>query len=281
MRWRSATSTGAEGGDLLAAGAAWGDSAREVAETSDIVITSLPSPGAVSAVMEGADGVFAELRAGATWIEMSTTDKDEVLRLAARGAAQGVATLEAPITGGCHRAKSGNITILAGGERADFKRCLPVLEAMGGPVLYMGVLGNASVAKVITNMLAFVHLVAVGEGLMLACKGGIDLRDAFEAIKASSGNSFVHETESQVILKGSYDIGFTMDLACKDLRLARGLGEALCVPLELAGHVEEIFARGRARYGDRAWSTQIVKLLEDACGTDLRAPGFPAVLEDR
>jgi 3-hydroxyisobutyrate dehydrogenase len=143
----------------------------------------------------------------------------------------------------------------------------------------MGPLGSASAIKVITNMLAFIHLVAVGEALMLAKRGGLDLAQAFAAIRASSGNSFVHETESQVILSGSYDIRFTLDLACKDLGLARQLGRACGVPLELASLVEEIFARARAQYGGDAWSPMVVKLLEDALGTELRAPGFPENLQ--
>ncbi len=151
---------------------------------------------------------------------------------------------------------------------------------MGGTVLHVGPLGQASVLKVITNMLAFVHLVAAGEGLMLAAKAGIDLGSAFAGIKASSGNSFVHETECQVILNGSYNIGFTMDLACKDLGLAQALGREFGVPLELAGRVAAIFERARSEYGDRAWSSQVVKLLEDTCGRPLRAPGFPAELVD-
>jgi 3-hydroxyisobutyrate dehydrogenase len=266
--------------ELLAHGARWAASPRALAEASEVVITSLPSPAAVSAVMEAGDGVLAGLVPGATWIEMSTTDEGELRRLAALAEAKGAATLEAPITGGCHRAKSGNISILVGGAAADVARCRPLLETMGGTVLHVGPLGQASVLKVITNMLAFVHLVALGEGLMLARKAGIDLGAAFAGIQASSGNSFVHETESQVILNGSYNIGFTMDLACKDLGLARGLGEALGVPLELASLVEATFDRARNEYGERAWSTQVVKLLEDACATDLRAPGFPAELTD-
>jgi 3-hydroxyisobutyrate dehydrogenase len=266
--------------ELLAAGARWGESPAALARDCEVVITSLPSPAAVRAVMEGPAGVLAGLGPGKTWIEMSTTDVEEAKRLGALAAERGAQVLEAPITGGCHRAHSGEISILVGGPEETFQAMGPVLQAMGGQVLHMGPLGSASVVKVITNMLAFVHLVALGEGLMLGKTAGIDLAKAFEGIKASSGNSFVHETESQVILNGSYDIGFTMDLACKDLRLASRLGQAAGVPLEVAGLVEEIFDRARQRYGDRAWSSQVVKLLEEAVGTDLRAPGFPAVLTD-
>jgi 3-hydroxyisobutyrate dehydrogenase len=266
--------------ELLDHGAGWAETPHVLAAGAEVVITSLPSPAAVAAVMEADDGVLAGLGRDSVWIEMSTTDAAEVRRLAALAAERGAATLEAPITGGCHRAISGDISILAGGEAVDFARCRPLLEAMGGTVLHVGPLGQASVLKVITNMLAFVHLVAAGEGLMLAAKAGIDLSRAYAGIKASSGNSFVHETESQVILNGSYNIGFTMDLACKDLGLAQALGREFGVPLELADRVAETFARARTEYGDRAWSSQVVKLLEDTCGCPLRAPGFPAELVD-
>jgi 3-hydroxyisobutyrate dehydrogenase len=264
---------------LIAAGATWSASPNQVAERADSVITCLPSPAAVAAVVEGAEGVLAGLRPAGTWIDMSTNDPDEIRRLAARGALRGVACLEAPVTGGVHKAAAGEITVLVGGDAAVFETHLPAFEAMGGTVLYMGPLGSASVIKLITNMLAFVHLVATGEALMLAKHGGLDLAMAFEAIRASSGNSFVHETESQIILSGSYDIGFTMDLACKDLGLARQLGRACGVPLELASLVEQTFLRARAQYGGDAWSTMVVKLLEDALGTELRAPGFPKSLQ--
>ncbi|MBE7469024.1 MAG: NAD(P)-dependent oxidoreductase [Anaerolineae bacterium] len=263
---------------LLAAGAQWADSPKAVAEAADSVLTCLPSPAAVTAVVSGVDGVLAGLRAGGTWIDMSTNDLHEIERLAALAAEKGIVCLEAPVTGGVHKAATGEITVLVGGDRAVFEAHLPALEAMGGRVFHIGPLGSASVIKVITNMLAFVHLVAAGEALMLAKRGGLDLAQTFEVIKASSGNSFVHETESQLILNGSYNIGFTMDLACKDLHLAHQLGHEFGVPLEIAGLVEQIFRRARAQYGGQAWSTQVVKLLEDALQTDLRAPGFPEVL---
>lgn len=263
---------------LLAKGASWADSPEEMAGSCDSIFTCLPSPAAVRAVVGGGNGILAGARPGLTWIEMSTNDRHEILRLAALAGERSVACLEAPVTGGVHKAASGEITILVGGEQVVFAAHLPALQAMGGKVFHMGPLGSASVIKVITNMLAFIHLVAAGEALMLAKRGGLDLAQAFEAIKASSGNSFVHETESQVILNGSYNIGFTMDLACKDLYFAHELGREFGVPLELAGLVEQTFIRARSQYGGGAWSSQVVKLLEDALGTDLRAPGFPEVL---
>lgn len=263
---------------LVDAGASSAGSPREVAAASRVVFTCLPSPAAVNAVVSGPDGVLAGLQPGGTWIDMSTTERGETLRLAALAAARGIRVLEAPVTGGVHKAAAGEITVLVGGDEAVFEEHRELLSAVGTPVLYMGSLGSAAVIKVITNMLAFIHLVAAGEALMLAKQGGLDLAKAFEAIASSSGSSFVHETESQLILNGSYNVGFTMDLACKDLGLATLLGRELGVPLELAGLVEQTFARARGRYGGEAWSTQVVKLLEDALGVELRAPGFPEVL---
>ncbi len=263
---------------LLAKGAAWADSPRDVASRVDAVITCLPSPSASTHVLTSENGVLAGLKPGGTWIEMSTTDQQDIERLSALAAARGIDTLEAPVTGGVHRAAAGDITVLVGGETEIFERHRPAFEAMGGEILHMGPLGKAAVIKVITNMLAFIHLVAAGEALMLAKRGGLDLAKAFHAIKSSSGNSFVHETESQVILNGSYNINFTMDLACKDLGFAMKFGREFGVPLDLAALTTQTFIRARSAYGGDSWSSQVVKLLEDALGTDLRAPGFPAEL---
>jgi 3-hydroxyisobutyrate dehydrogenase len=263
---------------LIAKGAAWADSPKALAARCDAVITCLPSPAVSEVVLAGPDGILAGLAKGGAWIEMSTLGRDEVQRLAALAATNGIAVLECPVTGGVHKAADGEITVLVGGDQALFQRHQPALEAMGGQIFHMGPLGSAAVIKVITNMLAFIHLVADGEALMLAKKGGLDLAQAFHAIRASSGNSFVHETEGQLILNGSYDINFTMDLACKDLGFAMGMSREFGVPLELARRTAEIFQQGRTAYGGAAQSTQIVKLLEDALGTDLRAPGFPARL---
>ncbi len=265
--------------ELIAAGATWASTAAEVADASDVVFTCLPSPAAVDAVVAGPHGLLAGMRPGSTWIDNSTNDRDETLRLAALAAAQGVRMLEAPVTGGVHKAAAGDITVLVGGDDDVFLEHRHLLSAIGQPVLHMGPLGSAAVIKVITNMLAFVNLVAVGEALMLAKRGGLDLAKSFEAIANSSGNSFVHETEGQVILNGSYNIGFTMDLACKDLGFASQFGREFGVPLDLAGQTEQTFIRARSQYGGDAWSSQVVKLLEDALGTDLRAPGFPEVLQ--
>ncbi len=265
---------------LLDAGAGCFDSGREMAAACDIVITCLPSPAVSAEVMQADDGVLAGLGAGKVWLEMSSTDADEVRRLGALVEARGAIALDCPVSGGCHRAASGNISIFAGGRREGFERVLPLLATVGRNVLHTGELGSASILKVATNYLAGVQLLSTGEALMVAKKAGIDLATAYEAIRISSGNSFVHETEGQLILNGSYNINFTMDHEVKDLTLFDALGEKYGIPLELSPLAVEIMRDGLARYGPRAWSSMVVKRLEDACGEDLRAPGFPEVLVD-
>lgn len=265
---------------FVAAGAEWADSPQELAQTADVVITCLPSPAAVSAVMEGPDGVIAGLSSGKTWMEMSTTDEAEVRRIGALVTATGADPVDSPVSGGCHRAATGNISIFAGCDRQVFERILPILTTMGRQVLHVGPLGAASTLKVITNYLASVHLVALGEALTTAKLAGMDLNTTYEAIRISSGNSFVHETESQVILNGSYNINFTMDLVVKDMSLFQAIADRHDVPLEVSPLVLNIFERGQAAYGPRFWSSGIVKLLEDACQVELRAPGFPAEILD-
>lgn len=259
-----------------AAGAHWAATPQEVARQCDAVFTCLPSPVVSEAVL---NKMLETAQPGLDWIEISTLGRDDILRLGALAAARNVRLMESPVTGGVHLAAQGKITVLAGGDLDLFEKHRPALQAMGDKILHMGPLGSAAIIKVITNMLAFIHLVADGEALMLAKRGGLDLAKSWEAITASSGTSFVHETEGQLILNGSYDIAFSMDLALKDLGFAMGFGREFGVPLDLAGLTQQTFVRGKAAYGGAAQSTQIVKLLEDVLATDLRAKGFPARLE--
>ena len=257
-------------------GASLATSPADLAAKVDHVFTCLPSPTVSEKVLAE---ILTTLKPGSTWIENSTNGRDEMQRLAAMAEARGIKVLEAPVTGGVHLAARGEITVLVGGDRAVFELHKRALETIGKKIFHMGPIGSAAVIKVITNMLAFIHLVADAEALMLAKRGGLDLGQAWHAITASSGTSFVHETEGQLILNGSYDIAFTMDLALKDLGFAMNFGKEFGVPLDLASMTQQTFMKGKAAYGGQAQSTQIAKLLEDLLNTDLRAPGFPARLE--
>jgi 3-hydroxyisobutyrate dehydrogenase len=265
---------------FVAQGARRGVTPRAIAEHVDLVITCLPSPAASRAVLESADGVIAGLSPGKVWLEMSTTDAAEVQRIGALVAGKGALALDCPVSGGCHRAATGNISIFAGGTREAFEKVLPVLKILGRQILHTGPLGSASILKVVTNYLCTVHLAALAEALSVCKKAGMDMNTAYEAIRISSGNSFVHETESQVILNGSRDIGFTMDLVIKDVGLFDQLARDLRVPLEISPLVLNIFKDGARRYGPREHSPNIIKRLEEACQISVRGEGFPAAMVD-
>lgn len=265
---------------FLDGGARWADSPREMAEAVDVLITCLPSPAASAAVLEAEDGALAGLGPGKIWAEMSTTDKDEVLRLGAKVKALGAEPVDCPVSGGCHRAATGNIAIFAGCERAAFETMLPLLTTMGRRILHTGELGSASVLKVVTNYLATANLLSVCEALVTSKLAGMDLNTTYEAIRISSGNSFVHETEGQVILNGSRDISFTMDLVCKDIGLFNDVAKRANLKLELAPLLQQIFEEGQQRYGARELSPNIIRRLEEAAGVDILAPGFPAQMVD-
>jgi len=261
---------------LVAAGARWASSAADAATGAEAVLTCLPSTRAIEIVV---GEILTVMPAGSAWLDNSTNDRDVIMRLAETAAAQGVRAVEAPVTGGVHLAKAGEITVILGGDDAVVQEFMPIFQIIGNRIFHVGGVGQASKIKAITNMLAFIHLVADGEALMLAKKGGIDLKTAYDVIQASSGNSFVHETEGQLVLNGSYQIDFSIDLVLKDLGFIDDMSREYNVPVELASLVRQTYIRAKAQYGGDAESPMIVKLLEDACGTDLRAPGFPARIE--
>ncbi len=266
--------------DFVARGAKAGENPAQMMRDCEAVITCLPRPDISAAVVEGPDGLLEAIGPGKIWMEMSTTDEAEVKRLGAKVIAAGGAAVDCPVSGGCHRADTGNISIFAGCDRETFERILPLLTKMGRRVLHTGPIGSASVLKVITNYLATANLISCCEALTVAAGAGMDLGTAYEAIRVSSGTSFVHETESQVILNGSRDISFTMDLVLKDIGLFQEVADRAKVPLEMNPLMIEIFKDGIARYGDRELSPNIIKRLEDATGLDVRYPGFPAEMTD-
>lgn len=263
--------------NFVALGADAADHPAALMRKCDIVITCLPSPAASDAVVSQ---MLDHVQPGKIWLEMSTTDEAEVKRLGAAVIACGGEAVDCPVSGGCHRADTGNISIFAGCERATFERVLPLLATMGRRVLHTGALGSASVLKVMTNYLATANLLTCCEAMVTMKAAGLDLATTYEAIKISSGTSFVHETESQVILNGSRDISFTMDLVKKDIGLFQAIADRANVPLEISPLMIEIFNDGIARYGERAQSDDIIRRLEEATGLNITAPGFPAEMVD-
>ena len=256
------------------------NSVSEIVKEVDVVITCLPSPKICSDVMLSENGILKNISKGKIWIEMSTTDQKDIIKFGKLVKEKGATPLEAPVSGGCHRAATGNIAIFVGGERNAFDRVLPILTCMGKKILYVGELGSASILKVITNYLASVNLAALGEAWTIAKKNNLDLKKTYDGIKISSGNSFVHETESQVILNGSYNINFTMDLVEKDMSLFNKLSKDEDIELEIAPFVLNIFKDAKEKFGSRAWSSMVVKRLEDKYNINFREKGFPEELID-
>ncbi|MBT5301715.1 MAG: NAD(P)-dependent oxidoreductase [Tateyamaria sp.] len=261
----------------VASGAKDGQSPALLMKTCDVVITCLPSPAASAAVL---DQMLPYVKQGKIWMEMSTTDEAEVKRICAQVTTVGGEVADCPVSGGCHRADTGNISIFAGCNRNTFERILPLLTTMGRRVLHTGEVGSASVLKVLTNYLATANLVSCAEALTVAKAAGMDLGVTYEAMAISSGTSFVHETESQVILNGSRNISFTMDLVAKDIGLFQEVANRAGVPLELNPLLINIFQDGIEKFGARELSPNIIKRLELVTGLDVTAPGFPEEMED-
>ena len=266
--------------EFVGRGAKSGSSPKEMAEYCDVMITCLPSPKVCSEVMESKDGVLAGLSKGKIWLEMSTTDEAEIRRIGALVDSVGALPIDCPVSGGCHRADTGNISIFAGCKREVFELALPILTTMGRRVLHTGDLGTASKLKVMTNYLATVNLTSIAEALTTMKALGMDMNVTYEAIKASSGNSFVHETESQVILNGSRDISFTMDLVSKDVGIFNELAKRKGLDLEIAPLIVDIFKDGEKRYGPRELSPNIIKRLEERAEVEVLGKGFPPVMLD-
>ena len=261
----------------VAAGATDGQNPAQMMQSCDAVITCLPSPAASAAVVEQ---MLPHVGPGKIWMEMSTTDASEIKRLGALIEGRGGAAVDCPVSGGCHRADTGNISIYAGCDRATFDRVLPILTHMGRRILHVGEIGNASTLKVMTNYLATANLLTLCEALTVMKAAGMDLAMTYEAIAMSSGTSFVHETESQLILSGSRDVNFTMDLVQKDIGLFQKIADEHMVPLEISPLMIAMMSDGQKRYGERAQSDRMIERLEEATGLSILAPGFPTELVD-
>lgn len=263
---------------LVAAGAVAAESAPGTAASCDVLITMLPGPAQVEAVMPGHGGAFQALREGAIWVDMSTSTQAVARALAREGHRHGVAVVDAPVTGMVGDAAAGTLQVFAGGTAADVARVRPVLEAMGDPerVIHVGPLGSGYVVKLCVNLLWFSHAAASAEVLVLGAKAGVDVGTLRRALVAGPAGSVLLERDIDGVFEGDYDEGFTLDLVTKDLALAVDLGREVGVPLELAAVVEQLHRRARAHYGDKAGELSSVRLAEEAAGIKLRLKRAPA-----
>lgn len=262
--------------ELEAAGATWAASPAALAASVEVLVTMLPGPPQVEAVMLGDGGALAALPSGATWIDMSTSTPDAGRRAAAQRA--DVAVVDAPVSGMVRGAIAGNLQIFVGGEAPDVARIQPVLACMGDPdrVFHVGPRGAGYAVKLCINLLWFVHVAAAAEVLQLGVRAGVDLDMLQRSLAASPASSLVIERDILPVWQGDYDESFTLDLVTKDLGLAIDLGRDTGTPMEVSALVEQLHRRARARYGDTAGELSAVRLAEDATGTLLR----PAATRD-
>jgi 3-hydroxyisobutyrate dehydrogenase len=260
--------------ELLSQGAQWADSPQDLARQTDIMISSLPGPPQVEAVAFGKNGVVAGIRPGSTWIEMSTSDAELIQDIGIQLKDLGCNVLDAPVTGAVDGAQAGELTIFVGGDETILNRHRSVLEVISKKIFHAGPLGTGLAAKLVTNLLWFINAVAIGEGMVLGVKAGIEPTMLWDIIKLSAGNSWVAEHDVPAIFRGDYDPSFTLDLCNKDLTLIQGLGRQLGIPLEMGALAEQTFRRAQAQYGRDQGELHVVKLLEDATGTSLKVTGF-------
>jgi len=254
----------------VAAGAVAAGSAAECAERADLLMTSLPRPDHVEAVMVSA-GALAALRPGSVWVDLTTNRRELVERLAAEAPA-GVSVVDAPVTGAVDGARNGRLTLFVGGEAEVVDRVQPVLEALG-LVIRCGPLGSGNVVKLVTNQLWFIHAAAIGEGFALGMANGVDLGSLWEAIRASVGDSFVARHDAPSIFAGHYDPSFTLDLCVKDLGLIVELSTNVGTDLPLTEEATAVFAAAADRYGADQGELHVAKRIEDDTGLSFRLEG--------
>lgn len=259
--------------ELVAGGARWADTAAEVAASSDLVITMLPTPRHVADALHGADGILAGVTDGGTWIDMSTSIPEVADAVRSDHGDRGLHILDAPVSGMSVGASNGTLQIFIGGDAEDVKRLLPVFHAMGDSerVLHVGGHGAGYAVKLMINQLWFNHLIATAEVLSVGVKAGVDLEVLRRSLIASPANSSFLENDVLSILDGGdYDEGFALVLACKDLGLSVDLARSVGIPVELSALVEQQFRRAKATFGDRAGEMTPFKLYEDFVGAPLR-----------
>ncbi|MDE2281688.1 MAG: NAD(P)-dependent oxidoreductase [Actinomycetales bacterium] len=257
---------------LVAAGATRAASPAALAESVDVVVTMLPGPLQVRAVMTGPDGVLEHLPSGATWIDMSTSSPGLGRELATTTARLGLGQLDAPVSGMAKGAKAGTLQIFVGGDEARYLAHRSLLETMGDPerIFHVGPIGAGHTVKLLLNLLWFDHAVAAAEAFVMGRLAGIDLGVLQRSLVASPANSHFIEHDINSVFEGDYDESFAMRLVCKDLGLAVDMGRDLGVPVEMAALVEQIHRRALATYGPEGGEMLAVKLLEDLTNTPLR-----------
>jgi 2-hydroxy-3-oxopropionate reductase len=252
--------------ELAAAGAALAASNREVAEKSEIVITMLPNSPHVEQAVLGPKGILEGARSGLLLLDMSTISPIVSQRVAAEAAKKGVKMLDAPVSGGEKGAIEGTLSIMVGGERAVFDKVLPIFQAMGKTITYIGPIGSGGFVKLANQIIVAINLTAIAEALVLGTKAGIDLELMINALSGGLAGSKCLEQKRNNYLQHAFQPGFKIDLHSKDLNLIMESAEKLGVPLPTTALVRELFSALRVKGRGQMDHSGVITLLEELAG---------------
>lgn len=263
---------------VIAAGAVWYNSPKEVAENADIVVTNLPLPHHVTENMLGENGALAGMKTGSTWIDFSTTDYHNTQNIANEAKKKGVYSLESPVSNLSHMGVDfANISFYVSGDKAGYDMSEKALENMGKISFFVSqTIGEAQTVKLLTNLLFYTGTVVLGEVLMIAKTNGIPLDWMWDFIKASKGISFVAEQVTPFIFDGSYDYSCSLEITVKDTDLTVKLADELNVPLPLGRLIEARYRQAGEKYKAHDNHVMVTKLIEQENNLDMRIPGFVA-----
>jgi 3-hydroxyisobutyrate dehydrogenase len=244
----------------------------EAARAADIVITCLPSSREVETLLDGADGLLAGLRRGATLVDCTSGDPATSRRIADRVRERGVAFVDAPVSGGKRGAEEGTLTIMCGGDAADVERVRPVLAAFGKQIVHCGDIGAGDMVKAVNQALLAIHIWATGEGLATLAKSGVDTRVALDVINASSGRSNTSmNLFPERVLSRAFPRTFRLALLDKDLRIAADMARDAGVPAPLTQLASELFRAARVELGEEADHVEAVRVIERRAGVEIGA----------
>ena len=253
-------------GALIGQGAATADSPSEATYAAEIVFTSLPGPSQVeAAALDPERGIFAGLRRGGTYIDLTTNAPATVRRVAEDAKKRDIAFLDAPVSG-----RPPNMTVMVGGREADFSHCRPLFEAIAKNVFHVGPQGAGCAAKLVTQYLGYTNFIAAIEGMLVAAKAGIDLGVLAQIVPVSAGQSRTFDNIPRAVLNGSFVSGGTLDIVAKDMDLAVSLAREVGVPGALGALASDIYKRAQAQGWGQEGFPVVARILEAMAGTELR-----------
>jgi 3-hydroxyisobutyrate dehydrogenase-like beta-hydroxyacid dehydrogenase len=255
---------------FLEKGAKWADTPKYIAETCDVVFSSLPGPEEVQNVVYGADGLIEGWKAGDIYADMSTNSHDLVIQIAQDASEKGVAFLDSPVTGGTKGAEEGNLVFIVGGEKTALEKIEDILYTMGKKIYHVGDTGSGTVAKLVNNVISITSNAIMAEAFVLGVKAGVDPQMLYEVAVSGTANNWDLEKYPDSVFIGNFEPGFRLSLASKDVGLALQLGREFGVPLPVAAAVDQSFLTAKAAgLGDKQLYS-IFEYLENLVGVQVR-----------